>query len=248
MGRTMKSPGNTLKIHEEHWESKEETKFDEMTYENSPYHDYFRALPFLAIRNHFNLNNQSILIAGCGTGIDIHYLLKYFKNIQCYASDIAPAAVDLVKRTFNIDGSVQNNERLSFDDNAFDYSFIAASLHHLQRPHLGLYELLRVSKKGIIVIEPNDSWLTRLAVNLGLATEYEKECKNYVFRYNKREVQKIAKAMFCNCKIIRLFAIHRQARSQGAFCFLKAINQTCNRLFPSLGNYIIFSIIKENAP
>jgi ubiquinone/menaquinone biosynthesis C-methylase UbiE len=236
---------NSLKIHKEHWETVLKD-VDIMTFENAYYHDYFRELPFLAVKKHFNLNSQSVLIASCGTGIDLYYLLKHYKNIQLHASDISEKAVAIAMKTFNVDGSIQNNERLTFEDNTFDYSFVAAALHHLERPHLGLYELLRVSKKGLIVIEPNDSWLTRLATNLGLATEFEKECKNYVFRYNKRDVQKISKAMFFDCKIIRLFATHRIAKGYLEFCFLKTINKICNTLFPSIGNYIIFCIIKSN--
>lgn len=48
---------------------------------------------------------------------------------------------------------------MSFADNSFDYAFIAAALHRLPRPLIGLCELIRVDKYG--VIEPNDSWLTR---------------------------------------------------------------------------------------
>ena len=68
---------------------------------------------------------------------------------------------------------------MSFADNSFDYVFIAASLHHLPRPIVGLYELIRVAKYGVIVIELNDSWLTRLATRFKLATEIE-ETGNYV--------------------------------------------------------------------
>lgn len=235
---------SSLKIHEEHWNEKLKN-IEEIHYETNLYHDYFRELPFLAIKKHFDLNNQSVLVASCGTGIDIHYLIKHFNNIKCYASDLTESAVELAKRTFKIDGDVQNNEKLTFDDNSFDYSFVAASLHHLTKPHLGLYELFRVSRKGVIVIEPNDSWLTKLSTNLGLATEYEKECKNYVFRYSKNEIEKISKAMFCGCKIVRLFAIHRIAKSRFEFLLLKIINKMSNLFLPSLGNYIVFSLIKN---
>ena len=133
------------------------------------------------------LTNKTILIAGCGKGIDVHYLKKFY-NPKIYATDIAKNAVATAIASFeSIQGSVGNTERLPFNGNTFDYSFIAASLHHLPRPILGLYELLRVAKEGVIVIEPNDSILTRIATSLGFAHEIE-EVGNYVFRFSKREM------------------------------------------------------------
>jgi ubiquinone/menaquinone biosynthesis C-methylase UbiE len=214
-------------------------------YEGNPFHDYFRELPFLALKKRFVLDHQSVLVASCGNGIDIHYLRKHFDDVRFHASDISESAVTLAMKTFNIDGSVQDNEHLSFADDTFDYSFVAASLHHLLRPHQGLYELLRVSRKGVIAIEPNDCWLTRLAVRLNLATEYERDTRNYVFRYSKKDVEKVAKAMFCEYKVIRMFAIHRIARSVWEYRFLRLLNRAGNAVVPSLGNYIIFAITKE---
>jgi SAM-dependent methyltransferase len=240
----LEQPLDSLKLHRDHYTEKLKN-IDAMHFEQYPFHDYFRELPFLAVKKHFDLANQSVHVASCGTGLDVHYLKKHYTGVRFHVSDISDRAVALVMKTFAVEGSVQDNENLTFPDNQFDYSFVAASLHHLLRPHKGLYELLRVSKKGVIVIEPNDSWLTRLAVRFNLATEYERDCKNYVFRYSEQDVRKIAKALFCDYTIIRLFAIHRTAKSRLEFLFLKALNKLCNLFFPSVGNYIIFAITKK---
>lgn len=234
---------NSIEIHKKHFE-KLLSIVDKPNYEPHIFHDYFRQLPFLTLKKHFNLSNQNVLVASCGTGIDIHYLLKHYNNITCYASDLTEAAVDLARNTFNIDGSVQDNEKLTFPDNSFDYCFIAASLHHLLRPNKGLYELIRVARKGVIVIEPNDSWLSRLFTKLNFINEYETDCKNYVFRYGKNDVIKIAKSLFYNYKIIRMFSTHIVAKNRISFLFLKIINKIANTFFPQWGNYIIFSITK----
>jgi ubiquinone/menaquinone biosynthesis C-methylase UbiE len=215
------------------------------------YHDYFRRIPFLYLRrllikNKIDLTGRYLHVASCGAGIDIYYLKAFIDlDSEVYASDYSKEAVKVTLEVFpGLDGGVEDNEKLSFKDDHFDYSFIAASLHHLPRPVLGLYELLRVSKHGVIVIEPNDCWLTRLATKLGLAQEIE-ETGNYVYRLSKREVHKIASSLFCDYYVVRCFATHRIATTQAQFLFLKLTNKLCNFLIPSLGNYIVFVMQKR---
>jgi hypothetical protein len=55
----------------------------DIQYEGNYYHDYFRALPFAALKRlltvaKVDLTRKSVLIASCGTGIDAHYLRKYY--------------------------------------------------------------------------------------------------------------------------------------------------------------------------
>lgn len=69
-------------------------------------------------------------------------------------------------------------------------------------------EMLRVAKKGIVVLEARDSFLMRLAVRLGLSVDFELEpaivtdgrsggyrdgpIPNYIYRWTEREVEKTA--------------------------------------------------------
>lgn len=57
-----------------------------------------------------------------------------------------------------------NVEALPFDDESFDYVVVKETLHHVQRPYLAVYEMLRVAREGIIIIEPHHS------ESVGLAT------------------------------------------------------------------------------
>lgn len=214
------------------------------------FHDYFRAIPFQRVRDllakhGIDLNGRSLLVAGCGSGIDIFYLKKYF-NAEYFATDISKNAVDTALRNFpGIRGRAEDSEAMSFDDNSFDYVFTAASLHHLPRPSLALYELLRVARKGVIVIEPNDSLLCRAATRLGLASEVEKS-GNYVFRFSLRDIEKYARALFLKFAADRFFAIHRVATSRLEFLGLRLLNSLSNLFFPSQGNYIVFMIEKNH--
>jgi len=233
----------------ENWKKNSQKK-SEFTYEGNIFHDYFRKIPFTKLKcllekNNIDLTERTILIAGCGKGTDLHYLKKFYKP-KIYVTDIGENAVVGTVASFeNIHGSIGDVERLHFKDNIFDYSFIAASLHHLSKPMLGLYELLRVAKYGVIVIEPNDSILTRIATSLGFAHEIEK-FGNYVFRFSKKDVTKITKSLFYDCLVVRCFAIHKVAKTKLGFLILRGLNSIANIVCPFWGNYIIFILLFSN--
>jgi SAM-dependent methyltransferase len=64
-------------------------------------------------------------------------------------------------------------ERLPFPDDAFDYAFVHDGLHHLDDTTGAIAEMVRVSKRGIMITEPADAQLTHLATRLGIITELE---------------------------------------------------------------------------
>jgi ubiquinone/menaquinone biosynthesis C-methylase UbiE len=103
---------------------------------------------------------------------------------------------------------VENAERLSFQNKSFDYVYCKEALHQCPRPALALYEMLRISMKGVILIEPNDrinslvrrvrvickKIMRRPNVNHMDAAAYA-ESGNYVFSISPREIEKIALAL-----------------------------------------------------
>lgn len=102
-------------------------------------------------------------------------------------------------------------ENLGFPDGSFDWGVVHAGLHHCASPHRGLLELLRVSRKGALVIEARDSALMRLAIRAGFAVDYELEAvalrdfaagglrdtaiPNYIYRWTEREIEKIVASL-----------------------------------------------------
>lgn len=100
----------------------------------------------------------------------------------------------------------EDAENLSAADDSFDWCIVHAGLHHCGSPHRALTEMLRVARKGIIVIEARDSLLMRLSVLLGATSDYELEpavlsngthggfrntsIPNYIYRWTEREVRK----------------------------------------------------------
>ncbi|HVW75416.1 MAG TPA: class I SAM-dependent methyltransferase [Rhizomicrobium sp.] len=104
------------------------------------------------------------------------------------------------------DYRVENAERLSFPNSSFDYVFCKDSYHHFPRPMIALYEMLRVAKKGVILVEPNDraTALPKIVkdfLNSAIGrtrhpdqSSYEED-GNYIFTISRREIEKVALGM-----------------------------------------------------
>lgn len=157
--------------------------------------------------NPFIKKGDRWLTVGDGYGLDAHYLLG--KGVEACSTDISDTFLSLSKENgFIKDFSIENAEKLRYQDQIFDFVLCKESYHHFPRPYLAVYEMLRVAKKGIMLIEPNDpisqmplllamvNIMDRLDMNL-----VEKFWKNrfsfetvgnYVFKLSLRECEKIS--------------------------------------------------------
>jgi SAM-dependent methyltransferase len=102
--------------------------------------------------------------------------------------------------------SLQDVERLRFEDGAFDFVVVHQGLHHCHSPHRGLLEMYRVAMVGVLAFEPRDTSLVRLGVKLGFGQEYEiaavagnglrfggvgnSATPNFIYRWTEREIEK----------------------------------------------------------
>jgi SAM-dependent methyltransferase len=100
----------------------------------------------------------------------------------------------------------QDAEAITRADESADWVIVHAGLHHCGSPHKALCEMLRVAKKGVLVIEARDSLLMRLSQRLGLTPRFELEpalltggswggyrntkLPNYIYRWTEREFEK----------------------------------------------------------
>jgi len=148
-------------------------------------------------------------------GTDAHFLGKF--GVEVLASDINESSLREAKQSgFIREYKVENAEHLSFPDKHFDFILCKESYHHFPRPALALYEMLRVARTGIVLIEPNDQslfepyrsdlysatyWMAfaikqLLKGKMGRAkstfpNRYE-PAGNYVYTISKREIEKAA--------------------------------------------------------
>jgi ubiquinone/menaquinone biosynthesis C-methylase UbiE len=100
--------------------------------------------------------DSSWLTVGDGRyGKDAHYIVTH--GCKCLATDISESLLKEAKEMGYIqEYKKENAENLSFADEEFDFVFCKEAFHHFPRPMIALYQMLRVSKKGVILIEPND--------------------------------------------------------------------------------------------
>ena len=89
------------------------------------------------------------------------------------------------------DFRVENGEKLSFKDESFDYVLCKDSYHHMPRPMIALYEMLRVARHAVILIEPQDPWGDAPLMAGPSVSGYE-SVGNYVYTVSRRELEKVA--------------------------------------------------------
>jgi SAM-dependent methyltransferase len=96
-----------------------------------------------------------------------------------------------------------NAEHLPFAPASFDLVFCKESLHHLARPVLGLYEMLRVCRRAAVFVEPWSCALVRLLDRVGVTTRYEhdqrgnpSERDNFVYRWTRRQLESLLCSLY----------------------------------------------------
>lgn len=167
----------------------------------STMHFYPRVLRQLIEKNHIFKTDKILVVAGgafdkqalCSVGITNATI----SNLEPHKGHTDYAPYDWLRL---------DAESIELGDGSYDWVIVHAGLHHLAVPAMGICEMFRVSKKGIICFEARDSFLMRLAVKTGLTTDYELEAPfiqgkiggyrngpipNYVYRWTEREVEKV---------------------------------------------------------
>jgi ubiquinone/menaquinone biosynthesis C-methylase UbiE len=101
-------------------------------------------------------SNAQWLTVGDGRfGLDAIRLKKIFSLQHVFPTDIGENMLRISKEKGHIaEYGIENAEHLSFADNSYDVVFCKEAFHHFPRPYQALYEMLRVSKKAVIMIEP----------------------------------------------------------------------------------------------
>ena len=174
--------------------------------------DYWRHDRMLNLIKPFLRKNESWLTIGDGRyGSESSWLKRH--GVNCHASDMHTNLLEVAyKKGFIESYSKQNAEELNFQSESFDYVLIKETLHHLPRPWLAIYEAYRVCKKGVIIIEPNDSYpygsifqilfinfktlLKKLMKKRVFPYEYNFETVgNFIYSINKRELEKFLLGM-----------------------------------------------------
>jgi ubiquinone/menaquinone biosynthesis C-methylase UbiE len=195
----------------------------------------------------FFLQKKKWLTIGDYNGTEANYIKNH--NQEVTASNITDVFLEEAFKRGLIDNfSEQNAESLTFEDGEYDYIMMKETYHHLPRPYLAIYDMLRVCRKAVIIVaEPidilskmsslvfiknfldkinpvliNKIWKNRISYE-----HFSSDDKvNYVYKISEREIEKLAAAL-----ILPLVAF-------------KSVNVNSNRIYRILS---FLKIIPKNS-
>lgn len=155
-------------------------------------------LPLLAA-----YQGASWLTVGDGRfGSDAHFLRR--NGAQVLASSLTDHSLAIAAQRGFIDRFQSiNAEAIALPDASHDFVLCKESFHHFPRPLIALYEMLRVARIGVALIEPQETSPRLLGCMKNAAktiirrrrvTHYEPS-GNFIFRVNPREIVKIMTAL-----------------------------------------------------
>ncbi len=171
-------------------------------------------------------------------------------------SDFSAAALGISRaREPDVPTLELNAEALDVPDGSYDVVVERFGLHHLGRPVLGLTEMLRVARKGVLIVEPHTGLLTRT-----LGQEFEQEApgsKNYVFRWDAQMLRQSTRSylleMPVHIEVVRLVhhhavwqVLHRATggRTKLMYPLLRGL-YTATRPLDPMGNLMCGIVVKH---
>jgi len=100
---------------------------------------------------------------------------------------------------------------LPFSPESFDLVFTEATLHHLDKPHQAIYEMVRVSRCSVVICKTQDNLMMQVVLRLCIAEDYELSAvkahggksggvndthvPNFVYRWRNGELVKVFQAL-----------------------------------------------------
>ena len=197
--------------------------------------------------------SDSILIVCGGVGGEaFHFVRRGYINVT--NSDFVDTVDAAGKLIFNSTFAAIKLDALNIDlpDASFDYVIVQDGLHHLNCPVKGMIEMLRVCKKGIVVIEPHTGYVGEL---LGTKWENIEGNINWVFRWNKDNFTQCTNSYLVKSKfqiIVNRLWDHNLAVGKVANKMPKALQVPMakflyfilNTFFKRMGNMFIGVVIK----
>ena len=193
------------------------------------------------------LHGVRALVVCCGSGMDAEFLTR--QGTKVVGMDLSFEALQRARERAERCGVAYHlvlgdAENSPFKDGAFELAFVHDGLHHLSNAYTGVREMMRVASKAIVIAEPADAPLTRLAVRLGISGNYE-DAGNFVYRLNQGRLAQV----LASCGARRwdfkqhliyyqpwTFRIYGLFETEPFFWLFKMGFYLCNWLFGRWGN------------
>jgi SAM-dependent methyltransferase len=136
------------------------------------------------------LGGRSVLEVCAGSGMMAEKFVRAGAAVT--ATDFSPAAMARARERarrhrFRLQLMAADAERLPCRDRSFDIVAVHDGLHHLEHPERAIAEMARVAREAVLIMDPAEAALTRLAVRAGVAEDVEK-AGNQVRRLNPERV------------------------------------------------------------
>ncbi len=140
-----------------------------------------------------DISGMSVLEICCGSGMMAEKFAQAGAKVT--GTDFSLAAISRAQERsgrYHFDATflVADAENLSFADRSFDIVAVHDGLHHLDNPERAIREMARVARRGVLILDPAQAALTKLAVGLGIAVDVE-EAGNPVKRLAPKAVAAI---------------------------------------------------------
>ena len=194
------------------------------------------------------ITGKSVIAICCGAGRELGLFSKHGLNVTATDLTIEHLHALVAEGVVEV-AEQQNAERLTYPDDYFDYGFVNAGLHHLEHPHAGLSELLRTAREAVIFIESQDSVLHTITRAFGRHAPDFEPAGNYVYRWKKREIEKIALSAHAHSFAVKttflpVLLFMRGIRGRRKNAWQQAF-ELANTVLAPVGNLLITIIFKR---
>lgn len=118
------------------------------------------------------INPTDLLEVGCGEGYLLHHLTRAFPSINMLGLDNNRTALEEGRRLFSdLHFEFGDIYHLPLADASRDVTIVSEVLEHLERPADAMGELMRITKRSLVLSVPNEPWfrLSNLARGRHLA-------------------------------------------------------------------------------
>lgn len=216
----------------------------------TPVHSFFSTIALEKIVKLFPLkykNKKVLIICGGGDGFEVRKMESLGANLT--VSDLSPEALKEVKKNFSrCKVKVADAEELPFKTNSFDIGLVKDGLHHLISPEKGITELYRVCKEAILIIDFQESFITKFAKRVGFSPQYE-DAGNPNFHFERKDLTRLFSEI--GVKEYKISSLLLDARPFKFSFFntslgmelIKIIFSLSNLFFSRWGNILLVSVI-----
>ena len=160
--------------------------------------NYFRSID--KVLN--SLDFIKVYEACCGEGHIVNYLNKSRTDLEIYASDISEDIISAaMKRWPSIKFHVSSIYKIEFSENCFDLVVACEVLEHLERTREALQELLRISRRYLLVSVPKEPLWRMLNIMRGQYITMLGNTPGHIRHWSQRQIAELVSEQ---CNIIKI--------------------------------------------